>query len=368
MSLPGLDEALVALRDPGRFGRWERDHSFRRWEDALRWMDARLPAGQVVLSDPLTSYTVPMITRHYVVTLLDQHSSPSDPHALDRIMDARDALDPHAPWERVREVVDRYGVTTVFLNARLVEVPVLWYWTPRTEWFAAARARLDRHPEAFEPLFDTGDAVVYRVRRAALDTLSSAPDPRPYARPYRPGLDGVARRIADDVPALQGFRIGPSVAERGDTLRGIARWRPAARLPRGSYVVSVRFDRELPAGFDPPRFVGKPARKILERLRGERYRFRDDHLPVGGDYGVDLWRTDEVVTDSFTVRVPPDAAPGDYVVKVRFIAQAPYPNYRLSDYFFDDDYYSGVPAGLVRVRVPGRDPLEGVRTEPPGGH
>lgn len=368
VSLPGLGDAVIAVRDPDRFGRWEREHSFRLWEDALRWMQERLPAGQVVLADPLTSYTVPMITGHYVVTLLDQHSSPSDPHALDRILDARDALDPHVPWDRVRAVVDRYGVTTIFLNARLVEVPVLWYWTPRKEWFAASRARFDRRPEAFEPLFDTGDAVVYRVRRAALDTLSSPPDPRPYARPYEPGRDPVARRIADGVPALLGFRITPPLAERGDTLRGIAQWRPAAALPRGSYVVSVRFDRELPAGFDPPRVVGKPARKLLELARGERYRFRGDHLPVGGDYGVDLWRTDEVVSDSFEVRVPHDAAPGDYLVKVRFIAQAPYPNYRLSDYFFDDDYYAGVTVASVRVRVPGRDPGEGIRTGLPGGH
>ena len=56
-------------------------------------------------------------------------------------------------------------------------------------------------------------------------------------------------------------------------------------------------------------------------------------------------------------------------MRVRMIAQAPYPNYRLSDYFFDDDYYSGPVVSWVHVsRHPGapgaRVPLPAVD----GGH
>jgi hypothetical protein len=50
-----------------------------------------------------------MLTRHWVTALVDQHSSPNDPHALDRILDARDALDPYASWARTAEVVRRWG-------------------------------------------------------------------------------------------------------------------------------------------------------------------------------------------------------------------------------------------------------------------
>jgi len=91
-------------------------------------------------------------------------------------------------------------------------------------------------------------------------------------------------------------------------------------------------------------------RKLIERWHRERYRFRADHLPVGGSYGVDLWRTDEAVRDSFSLTVPRDVAPGDYQVRVRMIRQPHYPNFRLGDYFYDDDYYAGVPAGELRVR------------------
>jgi hypothetical protein len=113
--------------------------------------------------------------------------------------------------------------------------------------------------------------------------------------------------------------------------------------------VSLRFDRPLPAGFSPPAWCAKPARKVLEKLRHERYRFRDDHLPVGGDYGVDLWRAGEVVRDSFVVEVPTDVAPGAYQVQVLMVRGPHYANYRLSDYFFDHDYYSGIPCGTLRV-------------------
>jgi hypothetical protein len=90
---------------------------------------------------------------------------------------------------------------------------------------------------------------------------------------------------------------------------------------------------------------------------------------VGGDYGVDRWSPDEVVADSFTAIVPRDAAAGEWRVGVRLIAQAPYPNYRLSDYFFDDDYYAGPVVAGVRIT-----PRSGAREArvpapiPDGGH
>jgi hypothetical protein len=175
--------------------------------------------------------------------------------------------------------------------------------------------------------------------------------------------------MGEHLPALVGVGLTPGVAAPGDTVRGRLDWHAGVTLPNGSYLVSVRFDRALPGGFQPPRPVGKPVRKLIEKFERERYRFRADHLPVGGDYGVDLWRPDQVVADSFAIAIPADAAPGDWRVRVRFIAQAPYPNYRLSDYFFDDDYYAGPVVGGIRI-VP-RTGGNGTGDRPPaanGGH
>jgi len=346
---PAVLDAMRVASHAGEIAADERRHGPLVWRAELEWLDSRLPPRGVVLSDPVTSYSVPMMTHGYVVAMPDQHSSPSDSLALRRLLDARDALDPFADWARTREVVDRYGVDAVVLNRRFVEDPALDYWTPRREWFAEERARLDRAGPAFERILDHGDFVIYRVHRDALAALHAPPPPRPFVHREQGSASGVARRIAPGTPGLVALALSPTVAARGDTVRGLIVWRALELLPAGSYRVSVRFDRALPGGFEPPRFVAKPARKLVEQLRHERYRFRSDHLPVGGSYGVDLWAPGEVVQDSFPVVVPGDVAAGDYRVRVRMIRQPHYPNLRLSDYFFDDDYFSGLAAGWLRV-------------------
>ncbi len=352
---PAVLDALHVLAHPDSVTAAERAEDPRRWQDAFDWMSEHLEPGQVVLSDPATSYAVPMLTGLFVVTLVDQHSSPNDSLALRRILDARDALDPYASWATTREVVRRYGVGAIVLNDRFAQRPQLDYWAPGHAWFRAARARFDARPDAFEPAFDTGDLVVYRVRAPVLDTMLAAAPRRPGVEPWAGATTRVAA-MGPGLPVVAGFALDRSVASRGDTVHGVLAWHAERPAPAGAYSVSVRFDRDLPPGFDPPTLVRKPARKLLEHLRHERYRFREDHLPVAGQYGVDLWRSDELVRDSFTVRIPTDVADGSYRVQVRMHRQPHYPNLSLRDYFVDDDYFSGVPVGTLVV---GRAPKAG---------
>jgi hypothetical protein len=293
-----------------------------------------------------------MLTPHYVVTLLDQHSSPNDPRAERRILDARDALDPFAPWDTLRRIVDRYEVTVIVLNDRFETRPRLLYWAPTPEWFAAARARLDAHPAAFERLRDTGDFVVYRLHRAALDDSLPPPPDRSYVRPWREGST-IAWRMGEGLPHLENLTLSPRVLDPGDSLHGVAQWRAPERLPAGSYTVVMRFDRALPWGLDPPALVSKPVRKVIEKWRGEMYRLRADHAPVGGVYGVDAWLPTEVVLDSFALVIPPNAAPGEYDVRISMVRQPEFHNHEIRDYLNDDDMYSGLKRGSIRVRGDG---------------
>jgi hypothetical protein len=289
-----------------------------------------------------------MLTRHWVTTLVDQHSSPNDSLALARILDARDALDPYAPWERTAEVVRRWGATVVALNGRFAEPPPLDYWAPSAAWYAAARARLARAPRAFERVFEQDSFSVYVIHREALDSLAGDAAPRPFVR--TPSPDDRPRAMGPGLPELVSFRASATQAAHGDTLRGWLEWRAPRPLPAGAYRVGLRFDRALPA--DVPRVpapVSKVWRKLVERLRGERYRFRDDHIPVAGEYGVDRWAATEVVRDSFEVVVPGDVATGDYTVKVAMTRQPHYPNMRLLDLTSDDDFLDGLEVGRLQV-------------------
>ena len=323
-----------------------------RWSDALAWMDRGLPAGSVVLSDPATSYSIPAFTRHWVTTLADQHSSPNDSLALARILDARDALDPYAPWSRTAQAVARWGATAIALNGRFPEPPALDYWSPAPDWYDAARARLDRAPAAFERVYDTRRFTVYVIHRDALARLTAGGTPRPFVRARtgnEPGLE-----MGPGLPRLVSFRLGALRAERGDTLAGRIEWRAPRPLPAGAYMVAVRFDRALPNDVPrAPAAVSKLWRKLVERVRHERYRFRADHLPTNGDYGVDRWSPDEIVRDPFRVVVPRDVAAGDYDVRVSMVRQPHYPNLRLRDLMSDDDLLNGLAVSRLRI-VPER--------------
>ena len=347
---PLADAAHAFTGGPSRMALATTD--IRLWRDALTWMDRGLPEGSVVLSDPATSYSIPAFTRHWVTALADQHSSPNDPLALTRILDARDALDPYAPWARTAQVVARWGATAIALNGRFPEPPPLDYWAPARDWYDAARARLDRAPAAFERVYDSNRFTVYVIHRDALARLDDGARPRPFVRARVSG--DPALEIGPGLPRLVSFRLDPARAARGDTLLGRIEWRAPRPLPPGSYSVAVRFDRALPEDVPrSPQAVSKLWRKAVERVRHERYRFRADHLPTDGDFGVDRWGADEVVRDPFRVVVPDDIAPGEYAVRVIMVRHPHYPNIDLRDLLSDDDFLNGLAVDRLQI-APGK--------------
>lgn len=354
VALPLMRDAVHAFVSTDEVRRHEATASVEQWGDALAWMDRHLPAGTVVLSDPATSYSVPMLTRHWVTALVDQHSSPNDSLALDRILDARDALDPYAPWTRTAEVVRRWGATAIVVNGRWERAPDLDYWAPDADWASAVEARLARAPQAFTCVWSHDRFSVWTIDRTALDALADGATPRPFVRALLVG-DREQRLVGTvPVPALVSASFAARELAHGDTLQGRFEWHAAMPLRAGAYRVAVRFDRALPAGTpQAPRAVSKLWRKLVERVRHERYRFREDHLPVDGAYGVDRWVSGEVVQDTFRIVVPADVAPGDYTIKVAMTRDAHYPNLRLRDMTSDDDVLDGLPVGMLRVRAPG---------------
>jgi hypothetical protein len=323
--------------------------SVLRWRGALAWMDAHLPAGSVVLSDPATSYSIPMMTRQYVVALVDQHSSPNDSLGPARLVDTRDALDPGSPWRRTREVVERWGVTAIALNNQFGRVPRLDYWAPSPAWFRGARARLDGSPQAFERVYDSGDFVVYRIHAAGLRSLAGGGVPRPFVLAFDAGREPAPAWREAGSPDLLRVRLVRPVVHAGDSVAVVLDWHSPRPVQAGLHTILMSFDGPRPPGFAPPQWCSGPARRLLEQLRHERYAFSISRPPVNGEYGVDLWRPTEVVRDSFWFSVPRDAVAGEYRVRVRMTRRGHYPNARLADYLSDQESAGGEPVGTLRV-------------------
>ena len=103
----------------------------------------------------------------------------------------------------------------------------------------------------------------------------------------------------------------------------------------------VRFDTDFEKGplYNPR--CGKIYRKIVEKTRGERYRFRIDRLPRKGIYPPDKWEPGKVIKDIFEVEIPKDIAPGTYTISIRLDIPPHVSNLRLKDFLSDQDFYDG---------------------------
>jgi hypothetical protein len=130
------------------------------------------------------------------------------------------------------------------------------------------------------------------------------------------------------------------------------RWSITSASPvrPGSYTVFVRLDGHGYEGaFYHPAWQ-KPYRKLVERLRGRKWRLRESHRVLNGVWSPDQWRRFEVVLDSTSLVLPADMAPGPYALSVRMVRAPHYPNTRLSDYLSDDDQYAGPKVASIEIR------------------
>jgi len=136
---------------------------------------------------------------------------------------------------------------------------------------------------------------------------------------------------------------------RGGSIRLHVDWVTEKEQEFGSYVMYVRFDTDFEKGplYSPS--YGKIYRKVAEKFRGERYRFRIDKLPFEGIYPPDRWPVNKILREYIDVPVPKDIAPGKYRISIR-LNQAPHvDNLRMKDLLRDDDFYDGPDLMTVTV-------------------
>jgi len=326
----------------------ERRRSPDRWARGLYQLAVALPPGSVVASDPVTSYMMSAFTPYYVVCTLDQHAPPNDTHVEQRVDAARDIVSPYTSARDKDMLIRENRVSHVVINKALPPELILNYWT--LEPAAALKALEMFHSlrYEFEPMPLDDGLTVFRWRHdERLSTL-----PRPVPRPVVAELPGEAQLIGTMAGEafLDGVTMrGSGILSSGGELVLDLYWSRAGVSPPGTYVVTIRFDKKdlaLPFGGAP---FPKVTRKLVEKWRGERYRFRADHMIQGGLFAPDVWDDEEIVEDDVRVKVPTDIAPGRYRVEATMRRVANQPNYYLRDYLYDDDSLSGVAIGEVTI-------------------
>lgn len=322
----------------------ERATSYLRWEDGLSKL-RELPGRAVIASDPVTSYMISAFTPHFVVCTFDQHAPPSDLFARERSIAARDILSPFTSVSDKGHQVELHQVTHVVVNEDLAAPDRSDFWTVGKESVPLVKGRLGALDDIFIEESAAGGFRVYRVAGDAPRRVAAVQNPF-----LRRRIPADATKIAETagLARLEAARIAaPDTVRGGDEIEVTLYWLRQDELPLDKYVVTIRFDQtdlELPFGGKP---FPKVARKVKERVDGERYRFRHDHQIMDGFLSPDTWPPGVFVIDRTLVRIPAYAAAGRYEVRAKLITGSTGPNYRLRDFLYDDDIYQGAVIGEI---------------------
>lgn len=314
------------------------------------FLDRDLPEGSVIMSDPVTSYSIPAFTDHYVTCTFDQHSIPNDSTALDRILDSREFFFFAASPGELRHILDKYEVDFVVNNGGIPRWTYPMYWSPDLKSFGRVDSLFSRMP-GFSVVFSGPRFTIYSVARSMMplgapegrlhpDFVGEEVTPQSLERMHRSGIDGIF--ISEVV-------IPEGAVSRGERCDIGIEWVAGKRVGHEPLVATVRFNREFEKGSLYRPMYGKLYRKLLEMVRSERYRFGIPHIPFQGQFPPDKWPLMRIISDRVHFTIPVDIAPGEYEVSVKLTIKTQYPNYRLSDLLRDEDIYEGETTGRITI-------------------
>ena len=321
----------------------------------VEFIDRKVRAGSVVVSDPVTSYVLSAYTDTRVVTVLHQHGTPGDPQPFDRLRSARAVVSPLASQREAVRAIDRYGVDYVVVNGSFPR-PVHEYladWDPAD--LGVVRHKLDGMAGFLKPVYASDRITLYAV---------TGGDPERYAWfPTLPFMDrpdvvfGPCGNGTREPVHITGVAVEPPEALPGETVRLTVSYRrhdkPRSPLPLKLHVRLE--DREYFA--HARRYPGdKYVRRFGERRQAASFRrFRFDHVPFGGLLTPDMWPLEKDIYETITLRLPVDLRETVYDIELKLVHDTLIPNFALRDLVFNDDSYGGEVCARIKIRrSPGR--------------
>jgi len=331
---------------------FERKHSYLPWRDALTFMQEQIVQPSVILSDPLTSFSIPAFTRHNIVAVLVGHSSPQDAQNINRVVGTADVLNPNVDMERTTAVLKKYHVQYIVVNQTFTSPLYESYWSIDPNNYEATRSKFESHPDLFENVYEKNRVYIYEYHpgndRVKVET--GKPLSLPFRLEREPQMQEVVNAVFGDQFVLMGVSLDKEIVRRGDSLKIDCYWKCNKQDSAINYYkIFVRFDTEYKKSILYSKHFSKIYRIILQRMTGTRYRFRSEHNPVNGSYPPRLWRKGDIIEDECEVIVPSDVTKGIYDIRINLLSLPFSPNYSLRDLFSDEDVYAGERVGRIIV-------------------
>jgi hypothetical protein len=336
----------------------------REYAALFEALGKRIPGRSVIASDPLTSYVLSAYTDHFVTVTLDQHGSPVDTNAMDRLREARNLMSPVCAISASSAWLAREGVDYVLLN---MDPPVhgdfFNSFVPGAS--GAEYEKLRACPSVLTEVLAVGSFRLFGVRRDALESVQPGGCGAARAASVPCGGDG-AGRVDDeewqklvvgtgmDVGSgfvLESLTVDNYMLGPGDTLRGHFCWRASGDVPFGLPIeLAVRIDTSFPKGRLYREWYGKQYRRIIERRNGRFWRLTWQSRLMSGWAYPDMWGTRGAVRQDFSLPLSRALAPGAYELRVK-VRRVPYlPNRYVRDYLSNDDSLQGAPVGMIYIQ------------------
>ncbi len=318
--------------------------------DVYDFINTKMPDSGVILSDPVTSFSLPAFTDQFVVCPYDQHAIPNDSTAVERLIDCRSVYSPFSTTASIGEIMKKYKADYILLNGRLPASLTTLYWRADRTVNEALAARLEDEGSAFIRIFENDGVEIFRFDSDDTLLLPTEDGARHFAG--REIDDGeMEHSLKSGIPdiVITRFELTTDPVARGGSVRARIGWAASAPVQFGSYISFLRFDTDFEKNSLYREWYGKIYRKLLEKKKGIRYRFRIDRLPLNGIFPADMWPVGREIMDEVTINIPTDISPGEYIISLKMAKRTQYPNYYVKDILGDDDFYSGVPVGKIVI-------------------
>ena len=316
-------------------------------------INKNIPAGSIIASDPITSYSILAFTDQYVVCTYDQHSTPNDSTAVDRIIACRDIYLPGATCGEKIRMLEAYNAGYIVINGRLPTNVMSQYWRPNKKFAESNARKLSQCGEDFDLLYSSESLSLFEYTGSTVNdtggTLEAAGVQPQFVLGEFRGDYGQLTESGTEGIFIRNWGQESDRIARGDTLRIYVDWVTSGIDEPGSYIIYVRFDTGFEKGPLYSAGYGKIYRKIIEKISGETYRFRDNVLPFEGIYPPDTWTPGSVLRQYIDVSIPEYIARGVYTISIKMDNAPHYSNLVMRDLLRDDDLYDGPDLMTVEI-------------------